>query len=104
MLDYCSRNDIMLIAWRPLQKGGLTAAGENFLKQLCEKYGKTPYQLMLNWLISQPGVTTISTMRTLNHLDENLEAAGWKMDKDDIEFIRKKFPEQQRVSDVVALS
>ncbi|MFA6102506.1 MAG: aldo/keto reductase [Victivallaceae bacterium] len=100
LLDYCGQNDVMLIAWRPLQKGGLTASGGEFLKPLCEKYGKTPYQLMLNWLISQPGVATISTMRTLRHLDENLEAVEWKMAKEDIEFIRKKFPEQQSVSEV----
>lgn len=100
LLDYCRENDIMLIAWRPLQKGGLTDRGKEFLKPLCEKYNKTLYQIALNWLLSQPGVATVSTMRSLRHLDENLGAVEWQMDKDDIEFIRKKFPEQQNISDV----
>ena len=100
LLDYCGENDIMLIAWRPLQKGGLTADSEKFLKPLCEKYNKTMYQIALNWLISQPGVTTVSTMRKTSHLNENLGAAGWQMDKDDIEFIREGFPDQKKVSDV----
>ena len=104
MLDYCSRNDIMLIAWRPLQKGALPADSAAFLQPLCEKYHKTLYQIALNWLISQPGVATISTMRNPSHLDENLGALGWEMDKSDIEFIREKFPEQQSVSDIVPLS
>lgn len=100
LLDYCSQNDIMLIAWRPLQKAGFPGGSEEFLKPLCEKYDKTPYQIALNWLVSQPGVVTLSTMRTPSHLDENIAALGWKMHNDDIEFIRINFPGQQYVSTV----
>lgn len=100
LMDYCLENDIMLIAWRPLQKGGMPDSGKAFLTPLCEKYSRTPYQIALNWLISQPGVATVSTMRQTAHLDENIGAAGWQMDKDDIEFIREEFPEQKKVSAV----
>jgi diketogulonate reductase-like aldo/keto reductase len=104
MLDYCQNHDVMLIAWRPLQKGILFEKSGEFMDSLCRKYHKTPAQIALNWLISQRNVATLSTMRSPAHLEENAGAVGWTMDSEDIEFLRKDFPEQCNVSNSVALS
>ena len=103
LLEYCQKEDVMVMAWRPLEKGSLLEVGEKILKEVANKYKKTPAQIALNWLMSQKNVVTLSKMRSKKHLEENLGAVGWKMEKADIEKLRKEFPDQQKVSGVVPL-
>lgn len=105
LLEYCQMNDIMFVAWRPVQKGLLTERGHYLLlDEMCKKYDKTPAQIAINWLISQDNVTTLSKMSDPQHLNENLGALDWEMEKEDIERLREEFPNQQDVSDAVPLS
>jgi len=104
LLGFCQQNDVMLIAWRPLQKGTIINVEYPFLDKLCDKYHKTRAQIALNWLLSQDNVTTISTMRSTCHIEENLAALNWKMSDEDIEILRCKFPGQEQVSATVPLS
>jgi len=101
VLKYCQDNDVMLVAWRPVQKGTLPQA--SVIDELAKKYGRTPTQVVINWLISQDHVVTISKTSHLEHLKENLGAIGWTMESEDIERIRKEFPDQKLVSDAVPL-
>lgn len=104
LLEYCQKNDIMFIAWRPVQKGLITKKGVyKILDEMCKKYNKTPAQIAMNWLISQPNVVTLSKMRNIKHLKENLGAIGWQMEREDIEKLRSDFPNQENVSNVVPL-
>jgi aryl-alcohol dehydrogenase-like predicted oxidoreductase len=42
--------------------------------------GKTPAQVVLNWVLARPGVTApIIGVRTLAHLEDNLGAIGWAL-------------------------
>jgi diketogulonate reductase-like aldo/keto reductase len=104
LLDYCQNNDVFLVAWRPVGKGNLLTQVPIIITTLCEKYQKTPAQIVLNWLISQPNVLTLSKTRNPNHLKENLGAIGWQMEPTDIEAIRKGYPDQKMISDVVSLA
>jgi diketogulonate reductase-like aldo/keto reductase len=70
---------------------------------MCEKYGRSPAQIAINWLVSQPNVVTLSKMRNVEHIKENLGAIGWQMDEEDIDRLRRDFPNQQDVSDTVPL-
>ena len=70
---------------------------------MCQKYDKTPAQIAINWLTSQTNVVTLSKMGSPKHIDENLGAIGWTMEKADIERLRKEFPNQQDISDRVPL-
>lgn len=103
LVEYCQANDVMLIAWRPVQKGILTGGGTEVLDRMAKKYGKTPAQISINWLIYQENVVTLSKTRDLKHLKENLGALGWQMEKEDIEILRKEFPNKLSVSDAVPL-
>ncbi len=103
LVEYCQNNDVMLIAWRPVQKGTLTEKGITILDQMCEKYHKTPSQIAINWLTSQPNVVTLSKMTDEKHLIENLAALDFTMTPKDIEKLRKEFPDQKDVSDAVPL-
>lgn len=103
LLEYCQTSDVFLSAWRPVGKGNLLGSITPVVKEMCDKYKKTPAQIALNWLISQPNVITLSKTRHVDHLNENLGAIGWEMDKSDIERLRKEYPNQQIISDTVPL-
>lgn len=94
LLEYCQQNDIILNAWRPVEKGILTRAGIEILDQIADKYHKTPAQIAINWLISQPNVITMSKMGNKDHLEENLGALNWRLQDEDIELLRQEFPRQ----------
>jgi len=103
LLKFCQNNDIMLVAWRPIEKGNLLDNPAELLKQTAEKYQKTPAQVAINWLISQENVVTLSKTRNPKHLQENLGALGWQLEPEDIELIRRQYPKQREISDTVPL-
>ncbi len=102
VLAQCQQQDVLLVAWRPLQKGALADAP--IISELAAKYGKSSVQIMLNWLISQPNVVTIAKTSSLAHLQENLGATTWQMEAEDIERIRAEYPDQRQVSEAIALN
>lgn len=101
IMEYARENDAIITAWGPLEKGLLEPGG--MLEEIARKYGKTPYQVALNWLIAQPNVVAIPKTAELKHLDENLGALGWEMDRADRERLSNDFPGQRTVSDRVPL-
>jgi diketogulonate reductase-like aldo/keto reductase len=103
LIPYAENNDRLLTAWRPVMHLSETA-DTALLDRMCEKYGKTRAQIAINWLISQKRVVTVAKMTSESHLEENLGAIGWEMDNADIEVLRKRFPDQIRVSDAVPLA
>ncbi|MCX6757366.1 MAG: aldo/keto reductase [Candidatus Nomurabacteria bacterium] len=103
LLEYCQNNDVFLNAWRPIQYGDLLENIPPILSEMCDKYKKTPAQIAFNWLISQPYVILISKTNNHEHLEENLGALGWEMEKEDIERLRNEFPNQKDISNAVPL-
>ncbi len=103
ILTFCQNNDVMLIAWRPLEKGIFTQVHDKILQSVMKKYDKTLIQLAINWLVSQQNVVTISMTRNKTHLKENLGGIGWYMDPNDIELIRTAFPHQLNTSPAVPI-
>jgi diketogulonate reductase-like aldo/keto reductase len=103
LLDYCQKNDVFLVAWRPVGKGNLLGDIPPILEDISNTYKKTLAQIAINWLISQPYVLTLSKTRSIEHLQENLGAVGWEMNPEDIERLRKEYPSQKNISDVVPL-
>lgn len=103
LLEYCQQNDVLLEAYRPVEKGTLLAQPIPILDELARKYDKTPAQIAINWLISQKNVVTLSKTSTIEHLKENLGAVGWQMENKDIENLRKNFPNQQEKSEALPL-
>ncbi|MBS7630344.1 aldo/keto reductase [Candidatus Bathyarchaeota archaeon] len=91
LLPYCIRNNVTLIAYTPLAKGDLARWGHNVLDEMAEKYGKTPSQVSLNWLISQDRVVAIPKASKLEHLKDNLGAIGWRLSREDHEKLTKAF-------------
>jgi diketogulonate reductase-like aldo/keto reductase len=98
LIDYCQKNDIFVMAWRPLEKGVLAVDSPDIIKKFSDKYNRTPAQVIINWLISQDNVVTLSTMRNEKNLRENLGAIGWSLEAEDIEELGAAFPNQEKVS------
>ncbi len=103
LVDYCIENDVMFIAWRPVEKGLLTSSNNPLMEEMCKKYTKTAPQIAINWLISQPNIVTLSKMTTPKHLQENLGALGWRLEQEDMDRLDKEFPGQQDISNAVPL-
>lgn len=101
VLRHALDNDVMIVAWGPLAKGALDEA--TVLHEIAEKYGKTPYQIALNWLIYQQNVVTIPKTTKLEHLEENLGSLGWSPEGEDVERLSDEFPNQKTVSNRVPL-
>jgi diketogulonate reductase-like aldo/keto reductase len=104
LLRYCAENDIAVIAWRPVQFGELVEAPASVLQEVAKRYGKTPAQVAINWLLSQHGVGTLFMSRRREHIVENLGALGWNLSNEDIELLRSGFPGQEERSDRAPLT
>jgi diketogulonate reductase-like aldo/keto reductase len=103
LLEYCQNNDVLLEAYRPVEKGTLLTQPDPILEKVAKKYDKTPAQIAINWLISQENVITLAKTSIIEHLKENLGAIGWKLKSEDVEDLRKNFPNQQEKSDRLPL-
>ena len=104
LLRHCQENDVMLVAWRPVQYGEFqNEDNKAILEKLGSKYNKTPFQIALNWLISQDHVTTLFKSCNPDNVQENLWALDFEMRTEDREDLRLNFPGQQSVSNTMPL-
>jgi methylglyoxal/glyoxal reductase len=55
LLAYCEKEDIQLEAWSPLMQGEIL--GNSVLKEIGEKYSKSPAQVILRWNLQNKIVT-----------------------------------------------
>jgi diketogulonate reductase-like aldo/keto reductase len=103
LLEYCQQNDVLVVAWRPLEYGALADRGDPLLAELAGKYERTPAQIALNWLLVQPAVAAVVKARSIAHLEEDLGAVGWELEAADVERLRHEYAPQRPISDAVPL-
>lgn len=80
---FCRDHKIQLEAWSPLMQGNLDVAE---LKELAEKYGKTPAQIVLRWDL-QNGVVTIPKSVRSSRIVENAGVFDFELAIDDMDKI-----------------
>jgi diketogulonate reductase-like aldo/keto reductase len=83
LLKYCRENGIQLEAWSPLMRGNLDLP---LLKELAQKYGKTPAQIVLRWDL-QHEVVTIPKSVTPERIRENANVFDFELSAEDMERI-----------------
>lgn len=87
LLPYCERGNIAVVAYCPLARGELARPAGRLgecVGKLAGKYGKTPAQVSLNWLIGRSGlVFPIPRVSRPERAVENAEAAGWSLTQDE---------------------
>ncbi|HVX71949.1 MAG TPA: aldo/keto reductase [Devosia sp.] len=83
VLAYCEANTIGFIPWRPIDGGNINAADPKF-QALLNKYGATPGQLSLAWLLKRsPVMLPIPGTGKVAHLEENTAAAAIELSDED---------------------
>lgn len=98
LVEFCSKEGITLIAYSPLARGSIVNNPElgGRLAEVGKRYGKTPAQVALNYLLCSKSVVPIPKAIKKEHIAEDLEASGWRLsDKDfntlkDIRGFRRK--------------
>jgi len=77
VLEYCQRNDVLLTAYSPLDRGRL--ANNRALKGIGDRYGKTAAQVALRWCIQQAKVVAIPKSESPERQRENLELFDFEL-------------------------
>jgi 2,5-diketo-D-gluconate reductase B len=85
LLDYAIENDIMITAYSPLAQGRVMENED--LKEIAQKYDKTPAQISLRWLIEQENVVAIPKASSEKHLKENFDVFDFYLEDEDFDRI-----------------
>ncbi|BAZ41250.1 hypothetical protein NIES4101_72120 [Calothrix sp. NIES-4101] len=56
----------------------------SLLRQIGDKYGRTPAQVALNWLICQGNVIPIAGVKTAQQVVQNVGALGWRLSHEEV--------------------
>ena len=89
-LAYCQKEQIAFIAPKPLERGLLLEEPwKSRLDPLAKKYNKTPSQIALAWLLGQENIHVIPKATSLNHIQENIEAADIVFTSEDQKYLDK---------------
>jgi diketogulonate reductase-like aldo/keto reductase len=83
LLEFCKREGIQAESWRPLMNGNLDLP---LLRELADKYGKTPAQIVIRWHL-QLGVVTIPKSVRPERIRENGEVFDFRLTREDMERI-----------------
>lgn len=81
LLAICRQRELMLTAYSPLARGKV--AKDRTLREIGEKYGKTPAQVALRWLAQQHNVSAVPKASTEEHIRENLEIFDFELDTEE---------------------
>ena len=83
VLDFCEREGIGFIPWFPLATGDLARPGGP-LDEIATRYGASPRQVALAWLLwRSPVVLPIPGTSSVEHLVENVAAASLELDEEE---------------------
>ncbi len=88
LLDYCRKSGIVITAYSPLVRGELAFSPGDKLMRMAEKYGRTPVQAALRWLLDQENVVVIPKASTKEHINEILGSLGWRLKEEDFEELK----------------
>ena len=98
LLPYCQRNNVTIIAYSPLDRGGLAVRprlrrrhATEALQRVTSETGKTLAQVSLNWCLSRPGVVAIPKANRIQHVEENCAAAEWSLTPEQVRLLDESF-------------
>ncbi len=84
ILEACRKLGIVLTAYCPVARGHVME--DSVLAEIGNKYGKTPAQVSLRWLV-QHGAVVIPKSTNDGHLRENMDIFDWHLSEGDMKKI-----------------
>jgi len=85
VLEACERRGIAFIPWFPLATGSLARPG-SALDRAAASHQAAPAQVALAWLLARsPVMLPIPGTGSVEHLEENVAAAGVRLDPDEVD-------------------
>ena len=87
VLKEVRKNKMFLTAYSPLARG--LASKNPTLRAIGKKYGKTPAQAALRWLMDQEDIVVIPKSKNKKHIRDNFEIFDFKLEPDDYEQISR---------------
>jgi diketogulonate reductase-like aldo/keto reductase len=84
--DYCRQKGIVMVAYSPLTQG--RRLGDQTIKEIAQKHGKTAAQVVLRWIL-QKGVVTIPKSDREARIRENADIFDFELDEEDMGKIAK---------------
>lgn len=102
LLKFCHENSITVQAWAPLARGRVST--DSFLATIGEKYGKTPSQIAIRWII-QHGCIPLPGSKSRNHIRQNMEVMDFVLTQEEMDAIdeRAKAGERKRITEETGL-
>jgi pyridoxine 4-dehydrogenase len=83
VLEVCERDGLGFLPWFPLGAGSIDEHGP--LADVASRHGASPIQIALTWLLRKsPAMLPIPGTSSLNHLEENIEAASIELSDEDV--------------------
>ncbi len=97
LLAFCQKNGITVQAWGPLGRGRINS--DATLAHLGKKYGKSPSQIALKWII-QHGCIPLPGSKTPKHIQENINLMDFVLSEEEMKEINKSasLGERERVT------
>jgi aryl-alcohol dehydrogenase-like predicted oxidoreductase len=93
VLAACSQEEVAFIPWNPLEVGELSRAA-GLLADIAQKYGATPGQVALAWLLAHsPVMLPIPGTSKVAHLEENIGAVALELAPAELAELDKVAPE-----------
>jgi len=90
LLPFCVERGVTVQAYTPIERGRV--ADVEVLRTIAMKYGKTPVQVALNFLISRPRVVAIPKSERVERVKEFIGAMGWRLSPEDVALIESSLP------------
>lgn len=84
LLEYCETHGIQMEAWRPLGRGDLLE--DETIKQIADRHGKTPAQVLIRWCL-ETKVVTIPKSITPERITANAQVFDFSLTAEDIQAI-----------------
>jgi pyridoxine 4-dehydrogenase len=89
VLDYCEQQNIAFIPWFPLAAGRLSGP-DSPIGRVAKQLNTTPSQVALAWLLKRsPVMLPIPGTSKVQHLEENVAAAGLKIDDSEFKALQR---------------
>jgi pyridoxine 4-dehydrogenase len=93
VLQYCEKHKLGFIPWFPVAAGELVRGSTGPLHEIARKHGITVAQLSIAWLLQRsPVMLPIPGTSSVKHLEENIAAAGVRLDKREWAELERRLP------------